>query len=108
VIVQEIIAMMRAQPRNVTERGVQERITKAVSTADAFQGASLRRSAQDLLDEHPPAPRNPDAQLIVKAMAGEDGLMACYDQDGCLVGVCPQSALIRAAPITKAAGRPGR
>ena len=93
VITQEIIAMMKAQPRSATERGVAQRIAKAASAPDAFQGSAIRRSAQQLLNDQPPAPRNPDAGLIVKAMAEEDGLMPCYDGDGILVGVCQQSAL---------------
>jgi len=96
-ITQEIIAMMRAQPRSATERDVAQRIAKAASVPDASQGSAIRRAAQQLLDEQPPAPRNPDADLIVKAVAGEDGLMACYDENGCLYGVCEQSELI---PVT--------
>jgi hypothetical protein len=93
VIMQEIIAMMRAQPRSSTEREVATKM-KAAAVPDQFQGAAIRRSAQELLDKHPPAPRNPDAELIVKAAAGEDGLMAIFDENGCIVGVCPQDALV--------------
>ncbi len=93
MVTQEVLAMMRAQPRGATERDVAQRIAKAASVPDAFHGAAVRRSAQTLLDEHPPAPRNPDAELIVKATAGEDGLMLCCDETGSVVGVCRQSAL---------------
>jgi len=93
-ITHEISAMMRAQPRSATERDVAQRIAKAASVPDASHGSAIRRAAQQLLDEQPPAPRNPDADLIVKAVAGEDGLMACYDENGCLFGVCPQSELV--------------
>lgn len=99
----EIIAMMRAQPRTATEQDVARRVTKAASVPDAFQGSAIRRSAQQLLAEQPPAPRNPEAEMIVKAMAGEDGLMACYDENGCIVGVCAQSALTPVLPTSQIA-----
>lgn len=92
-ITQEIIAMMQAPPRDMTEREVQQRVQKAMAVPDSFQASAMRRDAQRLLALQPPAPRNPLAEMIVKAAAGEDGLMACYDENGCLVGVCPQSAL---------------
>jgi hypothetical protein len=92
-LTQEIIAMMRAQPRSATESDVAQRIAKAASVPNVDQGAAIRRSAQQLLDEQPPAPRNPDAGLVVKAAAEEDGLMLCCDEAGAVIGVCLQSAL---------------
>lgn len=92
-LTREIIAMMSAPPRDSTERAVQQRISKAVAAPDALRGMALRRQAQQILVDHPPAPRNPDAEVIVKAVAEEDGLMACYDENGCLIGICQQSAI---------------
>jgi hypothetical protein len=111
-IAQEMLAMLRAQPRGATEHDVAQRIAKAASVPDAYQGSAIRRSAQELLTAQPPAPRNPDADLIVKAVAGEDGLMACYDENGCLFGVCQQSELtpvVLPSQVAKArAAAPGR
>jgi hypothetical protein len=108
-ITQELIAMLRAQPRSTTEHDVAQRIAKAASVPNVDQGGAIRRSAQQLLAEQPPAPRNLDADLIVKATAGEDGLMLCCDENGTVVGVCQQSALtpvLLPSQISKARAAP--
>jgi hypothetical protein len=104
-------AVLRAQPRAVTEREVAARITKAAGLGNTGQADALRRQAQDLLAQHPPAPRRGDAPEVTvakgQAEADDDDLMPCYNQAGMLFGVCPRSAL---QPITsygdQAQGRP--
>lgn len=93
-IIQSLLAMMAAPPRASTERAVQQRISKAMAAPDAHQGTALRRSARQLLADQPPAPRNRDAELIVKGAAGEDGLMLCCDEAGTVIGVCPAGSLV--------------
>jgi hypothetical protein len=91
--------VMRAQPRAVTERAVADRICKASGLGSSGQADALGRSAQEILEVHPPAPRREDAAAVTVAKAAArdgDDLMVLYDADGRVFGVAPRSAVVPA------------
>jgi hypothetical protein len=85
-------AMLRAQPRSQTERQSATLIAKAAAAPNS-QADALRRKAQELLEQHPPAPRRGESAAVMKAKAagGGDDLFVCFDQAGNVIGVCQRS-----------------
>jgi hypothetical protein len=101
-------AVLRAQPRAVTDQQVAERIAKAATTRDQRQADALRAQADRIRERHPTAPRRDEIAKVAKAKAGQ---LPCYDAAGDLIGFCPPEALtpvqtVSAARIAKAR-RPG-
>lgn len=78
--------VMRASPRAVTERQVAVKIAKAEQLGNSPQADTLRRQAQALLDQNPPAPRRGAAVWKAKA-APEPDITPVFDEDGQLIGV---------------------
>ncbi len=102
-------AALTAQPRAVTERQVAELTVRAAATPNSSQADAIRRQAQRLLEEHPPAPRRADSVAVAKAKAAAgdgDDLMVCYDQNGTAYGVIKRSDLqpVRTEAADVAAG----
>lgn len=62
--------MLRAQPRAVTERRVADLITKAAAMPATARADALRRDAQAVLTEQPPAPRRAETAAVIKARPG--------------------------------------
>ena len=91
--------VMRAAPRADTERTVATKIAKAAQLGDSPQADMLRRQAQDLLDQNPPAPRR--GASVRKAK--EDDPVPVFDQDGNLIGICDPDDI---TPIGGAGGQP--
>ena len=56
-LIEKSRAVMQAPPREVTEREVQAMITKAATLGNGHAADALRRRANALLEDHPPAPR---------------------------------------------------
>lgn len=86
-------AVLRAQPRALTERRSAELVAKAAGLGGTRQADALRRQAQELLELHPPAPRRADAVAVAKAAKPEQ--VAIYDQAGNLVGLVDEAEIIR-------------
>lgn len=80
-------AVLRAQPRAVTERQHAELIAKAAAAPGRFQEEAIRRQARELIEEkHPVAPRR--AAAVRKAKAEEAEPVPVFDADGNLIGIC--------------------
>ena len=94
-------AVLRAQPRAVTERQANDLIAKAAGVGNTRQADALRAEAQRLQELHPPAPRRGESVAVAKAQAGDDALMICYDEAGVPFGVCKPDAV---QPVTSPAG----
>jgi hypothetical protein len=107
-LLQEARAVMQAQPRAATEREVRETVAKASALGNGHQADALRRRANELLVQHPPAPRLQPASAprpAAVAKAGNAGkrapLRLVYDRAGRMCAVDP-SRISR--QIAKAAG----
>jgi hypothetical protein len=92
-------AMLRAQPRNVTEQAVAATITKGSAISDGASTGAVQ-AARRLLEEHPPAPRRKAARPVAKSIGGaakddKAPLLAVYDRLGNITGVIDPAALIR-------------
>lgn len=106
-------AVLRAQPRAITERQHGELIAKAATVRNPFQADAIRRQADRLLEEQQPvAPRRgTDARLdairqahrgrvpVGKAKADKEPPVPVFDADGNLVGVVEADAI---QPVTGA------
>ena len=90
--------VMTAAPRAVTEQQVADKIAKATRLGNSPQADDLRRQAQQILEENPPAPRRGATVRKAKA-AAEDEPIPVFDADGNLVGICD------AADVTPVAGK---
>jgi hypothetical protein len=55
-------AVLRAKPRAQVARQSAELIARAAALPRTGQAEELRRKAQELLEEHPPAPLRPEAR----------------------------------------------
>jgi hypothetical protein len=131
-LIQKARAVMVAQPRAATERAVRETVAKASALGNTGQADALRRKANELLEQHPPAPRRgasaAASRLIAKASTKASGsdsepkMVAVFDASGNLVGVvdpadltpvqsAPAQAANEATPVAKpsepAPGQPG-
>lgn len=131
-LIQKARAVMVAQPRATTERDVRETVAKASALGNTGHADALRRKANELLEQHPPAPRRgasaAASRLIAKAStkaSGSDGepkMVAVFDASGNLVGVVDPADLTpvqsagapaanEATPVAKpsepAPGQPG-
>ena len=101
-------AVLAARPRADVEREVAALHARAAGMPAASSSAeALRRKAESLLAEHPPAPRRGEvaAQAVAKAVAagGGDELTPLYDATGRLVGVCPASKIMPVGDISDVA-----
>jgi hypothetical protein len=79
--------VMRAAPRSETERLVAAKVVKAAQLGNSPQADMLRRQAQDLLDQNPPAPRR-DAAVRKAEADKEEMLVPVFDEAGTLIGIC--------------------
>lgn len=77
--------VMRAAPRAETERLVAAKVAKAAQLGNSPQADMLRRQAQDLLKQNPPAPRRDAA--VRKAEADIAEMVPVFDQNGQLIGI---------------------
>lgn len=81
-------AVLRAQPRQHTERQHQALIAKAAAALDPWQADAIRRTASRLIEEEQPiAPRRSAAIAKAKADA-EDDPVPVFDANGNLIGIC--------------------
>jgi hypothetical protein len=98
-LLQQARAVMSAQPRAVTEREVKAAVAKAAEIGNGLHADAVRRKANVLLEQQPPAPRRgasaTASRLITKASTkargSEDGkpeMVAVFDAKGNLVGMC--------------------
>ncbi len=105
-------AIMRAQPRETTQREHDTLIAKAAQMPPGAPAETLRRKAAELLEANPPAQRRADSPAVAKAMriaksarvakaAAEadmaDDLTPIYSADGQLTGVVSAAEII---PLT--------
>jgi hypothetical protein len=87
---------LAAQPRGVTESQVSTLIAKAAKLESASPEAKrLRHAAQELLERHPPAPRQADRAAIAKARATRRLRVAVYDQRHRLAGIVDPAAIVQ-------------
>jgi hypothetical protein len=94
-------AVLEARPRAVVGREASQLIAKAAGCPNMRQADALRRQAEELLAEQPPAPRREDhpAVEVAKATAGSGTVVICYDSAGRPVGVCDPAKI---TPVTEA------
>jgi hypothetical protein len=98
-------AVLRAQPRALTERQGATLIAKAAGVPNTSQADAIRRQEQELRERHPVAPRREDAAAVVKAKADDAQMVVCYDAAGNAFGVCDAAdiqAVGTAADVAKA------
>jgi hypothetical protein len=94
-LLQQARAVMQAQPRAVTEREVQAAVAKASGLGNGHQADALRRRANELLEQHPPAPRRQAARAarpvpVAKAgRARKPPVRLVYDRAGRMCCVDP-------------------
>jgi hypothetical protein len=102
-------AVLRANPRAQVARQSAELMARAATLSHTSQADEFRRKAQELLEEHPPAPRRAEsseaaqAMRIAKEQGGEDDLTLIYTADGQPCGVVSASKItpVTAAEIAK-------
>jgi hypothetical protein len=88
-------AILRAQPRAVTEAKHRELVAKAEAMPPGFRAQMVREHARQVLEDHPIAPDRaararrtaPRPGGPVRKAAEGDGPMPVFDQDGNLVGI---------------------
>jgi hypothetical protein len=99
-------AVLQARPRAEVARQSADLIAKASARPLGAQAAALRRQAEQLLEEHPAAPRREESAPVMKALAEDDDLIPVFNAAGQLLGVCARSAFkptsAPAVPVGKA------
>jgi hypothetical protein len=96
-------ALLRAQPRQATRRQHADLVAKAAVAPRAL-GEAIRRKAERLLEEHPPAPEYTVRKAAAEAAAEDDGPIPVFDANGNLIGVCDVADLV---PVAGAGGGKG-
>jgi hypothetical protein len=88
-------AILAARPRDEVERVVVGKMAKAAVMADPGEAARLRAQARELLQHEPPAVRRRRSTgvAVAKADPGSGGLVAIYNGEGVLIGVCPADSI---------------
>jgi len=98
------LAVLRAQPRDVTERQHRELIAKAAAAQNPFHADAIRRAAERLIEEeHPVAPRR-GAAVAKAGKAGKEPPVPVFDADGNLVGVVEADEIMPVAGAGKKTG----
>jgi hypothetical protein len=81
-------AVLRAQPRAVTEGEHKALIAKAAAVRNPAQANAIRRQAERLIEaDHPPAPRRWSPSAVIAKAKADGQLLACFDNAGNLFGV---------------------
>lgn len=94
-------AVLQARPRAEVARESAALIAKAAGAPLDHQSAALRRKAELLLEEHPPAPRRDEAVPVAKAMAASPGRRLVYDASGCVLGLVDPAKLRSLPPAPR-------
>lgn len=94
-------AVLAAPPRAQVAAEVAELHARAAGLGPYdHRAADLRRQAEHLIEQNPPAPRREDVVPVAKARAGRPAATVVYDAAGHVLGLCDQ-ARIRPLPAGK-------